>query len=214
MLGRIGHLKLIWNHEFPRHIHWIPMLDDLITFSLNTFDSATSFMEKKDDSTVGAWTNVVIHTFLTERPLLDDQPCVETVSSHASNHREATILEACRLGVLLYMIPVWRFFGVSPVVSEVLVNNARSILDKNKDIDWGDYLWPLKLWVLYVAGVEAVSNPVNRAWFAASISHIIIEKQLKNWDRAMEVVKIFLWFECLFKGYDEDLKRQVSEILE
>lgn len=206
LLKHIKYLRCIWKHELSNHTLWMQMFDDLYTFSFNTFDPATG--SPKDETTAGAWSNIIIHMFLRERPLKDF-----STQKTSHSYRDAVILEVCRLAVLLYMVPVWRFFGVSPVISDILVNKVRETLDENDTIEWGDLLWPLKLWVLYVAGVEATRSPANKAWFSASIAQIMAENRLENWADVMRVVERFLWSECLFKQRDDALENVVCSIL-
>jgi hypothetical protein len=82
---------------------WLSAYTDLVAFALCSFKRNPSMRQLADmPSEFGAWSNPMIHR------LLSWHPTEGTVSQNT------IVQETCRLGALLYLVPVWRCLGVSP----------------------------------------------------------------------------------------------------
>lgn len=105
---------------------------------------------------VPAWFNVVVHRLLTLRPLGNgvDFPDVDSVFA-----------EICRIGMLLYMAPIWRMYGAYPSYTQTLI---RKLFDINKSwsgwVGWDDDHFSILLWTLSVGAFEAEEFEVNDMW--------------------------------------------------
>ena len=193
-------LRYIWTRELPDHIEWLNLYEDMASFSFHTFEG----LSYRPHSTVvssdfGAWASNTIHQLLTWRPL----GCIDS--------RAAIIQEACRLGTLIYLVPVWRFFGVAPVVSAYLVSKLKNFLEMN-DVQWGG-LWPLQAWILYMAGLEAHAC-LEEAWYYDQLAWVFEYNGILTWDDGMAHIKNVLWFDCMFASKDEAMGTEVAAILE
>jgi hypothetical protein len=150
----------------------------------------------------GAWTNPLIHKLLTWRPAkLQDSP-------------KTRLQEMMRIGILLYLCPVWRFFGVSPVDGTTFVSKLRDLLTTGNVGQLGlDKFWMFHLWVLYVGGVEAQCS-CNGSWYYEQIFRIMRKNSLLSWHEGLDIIKNVLWFSCLFEGRDGVLRAEVDKLLE
>lgn len=196
----IDRVRYIWNRELAAYPKWLDLFADMANFSFHTFEGLSyrphSTMVLSD---FGAWASNTIHQFLSWRPLSCTSP------------RSAIIQEACRLGALIYLVPVWRFFGVAPVVSGYLISKLKLFLELNH-VEWGA-LWAVQAWILYMAALEAPGCQ-EEAWFYDQLACVLEFNGVTNWDDAMTYMKNILRFDCLFGGKDETLRTEVMAILE
>lgn len=170
---------------------WFFIFEDMIRFSYEDFaTSSESVSPAMSTSSVGsgAWTNSIIHRLLSFRPR-------ENVLSSRSFQTQ----EACRLGSLLFMVPVWRFFGVGPLAPGTLLTNLRHIIEVS-NAEWGQ-MSILRLWILYVGTVEALGGPLE-AWFLEHLVGMCMASGIKSWGEGIKAVKNVLWFSCLFESKD------------
>lgn len=195
-------VRRAWASEFPVVPQWLDLFEDMSRFSHSSFraSSLPSTPTSLDHtlSENGAWTNSIIHKLLSFRPC---------ASQELGSIVASRIQESCRLGCLLYMIPVWRLFGVAPVISGTLLANLHNILQENNK-SWGQ-LWMVELWVLYMAAVEALDGPFE-AYFIDRLASLCLANGIISWDRAMVIVKEALWFACLFNGRDRQLRERIN----
>lgn len=197
--GYLNHLDRIWADGGLGGSEWHKLYVDLVLFSIQSFQEAAEI--KTVDSMAadfGAWSNPMIHRLLSWRP------------AYGIATRESTILETCRLGALLYLVPAWRFFGVAPVISRNLVRNLKAVLI-NYDANWSS-VWLLKLWSLYMGGVEA-QDLEEADWYVTHIVETLVENGVRHWHEAIRHIRKIMWFECLFVGRDDVLAKKVSAML-
>lgn len=159
---------------FPDKPQWFGLFEDL------SRHSAAAFAGRGDDASTegdGTWTLSFIHRLLNWRPLLEaaavggGSPTTEAAIEHV-------VQEVFRLGMLLFLAPAWRRYGVRTFRGCILVRKLVALLERDAttsagagagagaDVLFGDDaaglaeyvwpapLWPLKAWALYVAAVE------------------------------------------------------------
>lgn len=199
-------LRATWAAHPTLHqeTEWLEIFNEMKTFSHDSFEGSvsTTAIVQHFAGEVGAWTNSTIHKLLTFRPV-----------SPPLSFQTARILEACRLGGLLYMVPLWRYFGVAPVSSVALQTSLHSLLkDFDDDVTWGQ-LWMLCLWVLYVGAVEALEGPFED-WFLDQMVSVCMANGIVKWDEGMAVVKRVLWFPCIFGQRHVALQYKMRYLLE
>lgn len=189
-----------------RDPEWLNIFEDISRLSHKIFNLSpmfpTSTMDKVSAER-GLWTISIIHRLLSYRPL---QNALSIKATH--------IQEACRLGALLYMVPVWRFFGVAPVASSTLLTNLHKQF-RDSDGAWG-HLWTLKLWILYLAAAESLDgNEVLESWFVNQLARLCLSNGISDWRVAMALIKTILWFDCLFwkvqDRLDEKMKLRLDQ---
>lgn len=190
----LTNMRNIWSLQHPgdRESDCLALLDAIIRYSHHTFGQATlPTTPDPDDVSAekGSWTNPIIHRLLSYRPLQQD-----------SSRWFSCMQEVCRLGCLLYMVPVWRSLGVAPVESATLLKNLNNSLDVD-DEKWGD-LWVLKLWTLYMAAIEALDTSAPgplQIWVLDQLTSVCLSNGVTDWNAGLALVKGILWFDCLFE---------------
>lgn len=185
-------LRAAWTADsvVGHETEWLDIFEEMQAFSHDSFEKSESTTAAVPHfaGEIGAWTNSVIHKLLTFRPV-----------SLPLSPQAFTVLEACRLAGLLYMIPVWRFFGVGPVASATLQASLHRILREDVRDDartWGQ-LWKLQLWVLYVGAMESLGGP-SESWFLGQIVSFSAMNGITSWSEGMAAVEGVLWFACVF----------------
>jgi hypothetical protein len=175
---------------------WITIFDDIV--QLISLDRAFSEEQLVLSITSGSWMEPTMWRLLTMRPL-----------QHGLD-REYVIEEACRLGTLLFLAPVWRCLGHSPVWTAAISRNLLLVLVKHM-IEWRE-LKPLLAWIIYVAAVET-SDLAERSQFVFMLAIIMSGLQLNNWEELMHLVKSILWVENVYAGTEDLIRDEVMAIL-
>ena len=96
-----------------------------------------------------AWTKVITHRLLSMRPL-------EYASHNRADRFPSFVAETLRLAMILYLAPIWRFYGVHPTYTQVMVHKLWETLE----VRLGGILWKklprtLYLWILFQGAFEA-----------------------------------------------------------
>ena len=170
-----------WVVSLPNNSELIAIYHALFVFSRETsFDEHNPRIVSSPYS--GAWTNALIHRLLSMRPL------------RKGNSPGYALEEVCRIASLLYLIPIWRSFGVSPVRSGQLVGKLRVILSCYS-ICWTN-LESLHMWILYMGCVEALRDDLG--WFLQETESWMECYGLESWDVLRQSVKSVLWIDNVF----------------
>ncbi|KAI4942193.1 hypothetical protein J4E91_010167 [Alternaria rosae] len=189
-------ISLAWKHQLPMQLDFITIFDDVI--QLISLDRAFNEEQLMLAITSGSWLEPTIYRLLAIRPL------------NHGNARENVVEEVCRLGTLLFLAPVWRRFGQSPVWTAAISRNLLLVLTKNM-VEWND-LKPLLIWVLYAAAIET-KDLAERSQFVFMLGILMSGMQLQAWDDIMSLVKSVLWVEKVFAGTDELIRDEVMQIV-
>ncbi len=99
------------------------------------------------------------------------------------------LLEACRLGVLLYVGIIQNEFWVSST-SKHLIWQLKSCLQRGSFAS--DSTCALRLWLVFLAG-SLVLDPTERLWFVYSIVQTVSQLSLPNWWDAKSLLETFAW---------------------
>jgi hypothetical protein len=177
----------------------IQIYEDVAKLSLIAFTSKRDGSLELDSLGAGSWTNPMIHRILSWRPMIP----IES--------RDTMIQEVFRLGLLLYMAPIWRWFGVAPVLTTKLVQNLVIFLDSNV-IDWPPGSWRIKLWAVYMGACEALDSS-HEAWYCNQIMLILREREMESWSLAVDHVYNFLWAEPVFAKRDSRLSTLIGILM-
>ncbi|KAG9193184.1 hypothetical protein G6011_03219 [Alternaria panax] len=189
-------VSLAWKYQLPMQLDFITIFDDVL--QLMSLDRAFNEQQLILAITSGSWMEPTIYRLLAIRPL-----------NHGDS-REVVIEEVCRLGTLLFLAPLWRELGQSPVWTAAISRNLLLVLMKNM-IEWYD-LKPLLIWVLYSAAVET-KDLAERSQFVFMLGILMSGMQLQEWDDVMSIVKSVLWVEKVFAGTDELIRDEVMQIV-
>lgn len=149
--------------------------------------------------TTGCWMEPTMARLLNIRPLNN--------GSDAGHVME----EVCRLGTMLFLAPIWRWLGASPVWTFTLRRNLLSVLNSYM-IDWGD-LKPLLVWAVYLAALET-RDAQERSQLAFMLAVLMGGLGIREWDEMLQVVKSVLWVDRVFaSNYDETVASVRDEVL-
>jgi hypothetical protein len=176
-------LASLLSQHLPDTKEWISIYSDLIHFSQLTHiesvkSNGRSWLESPD---VGGWTNVLILRLLDWRPM-------ELLTGTSQ-----VIAEMLRIGSLLYLVPVWRKYGVIPVRSDALIRKLIALWSKNLK-KW-EKLWLLEAWVLVMGAME--SKACERQFFVqelgklAGINSIPVSEVLRQAKNVMWIQDVF-----------------------
>jgi hypothetical protein len=127
----------------------------------------------------GGWTNVFIHRLLEWRPM----------ESGEQDSRQI-IMEALRLGSLLYLASIWRKFGVFPVRTCPLVQKLVEL--SLQGWGFGRELWQFEAWLLVMGAIE--SNGISHEYFIEKIFHLANRCSVSPTD-ILEIAQGVLWIE-------------------
>lgn len=198
-------LRRLWSLELPgdQGLEWLGLFESMSLFSHTSFEAFVvrdSQRPGNGSAEKGLWTNFVIHRLLSYRPMQQ--------SPHV---KDSHIQEACRLGSLLYMVPVWRLFGVRPITSATLLANLHDVLQDSNNLDAWGRLWTLRLWVLYMGAVEALGMDARlEVWFLDQVASVCLCNGINSWSDGVALVREVLWFACLFEDRSSQLEEKMS----
>ncbi|KAH8898164.1 hypothetical protein GQ53DRAFT_837144 [Thozetella sp. PMI_491] len=175
------------------------MYQELMLLTRRTFSRASVNTKSSVSTIAGAWVNPMVHVLLSWRPLeLSAEPA-------------ALVQEAFRLGALLYLAPIWRHFGVAPVISDRLVRNLQNLLD-DPAIDRNEN-WKVILWALCVGACETQADD-QVEWFAKTIVSMLREQRIQSWEDAMVHVRDVLWVDEVLAARASKLEAQITHQLQ
>ncbi|KAL6704519.1 hypothetical protein ACN47E_008148 [Coniothyrium glycines] len=192
----ISTMSLLWKQLLPMQIDWISVFDD--TAQLISLDQAFNEKQLVLAITSGSWMEPTIYRLLEIRPL------------HHSTDREHLIEEVCRLGTLLFLAPLWRIMGQSPVRTTAITRNLLLLLTKNM-IEWNE-LKPLLLWVVYMAAIET-QDLGERSQLVFMLAVLMSGMQLLEWQDIMKLIKSVLWVDKVYGGTDDLIRDEVLQIV-
>lgn len=118
--------------------------------------------------------------------------------------------EVCRLGTMLFLAPIWRWLGASPVWTFTLTRNLLSVLHGYM-IEWAE-LKPLLVWSVFFAALET-RDARERSQFAFMLAVLMGGMRIREWDELLQVVKSVLWVDLIFANSDDGIRDEVLNIL-
>ncbi|KAF2113766.1 hypothetical protein BDV96DRAFT_601240 [Lophiotrema nucula] len=189
-------ISLLWKQQLPMELDWISIFDDVV--QLISLDRAFSDGQIEAAVASGCWTEPTIVRLLSIRPL------------YRGNSRERVIEEVCRLGLLLFLSPIWRALGANPVRTTAFTRNLLWVLN-NHMVEWKD-LKPLLVWSIYLAAIEAYV-PFERDQFVFMLAVLMNGMQIKEWQDLMQVVQSVLWVDKVFSDSEELIRHDVMTIV-
>lgn len=188
-------MSLLWKQQMPTQLDWVTVFDDVV--QLISLDHAFNSTQLELAATSGSWIEPTIYRLLAIRPL------------KLGRDRGHVLEEVCRLGTLLFLAPIWRVLGQSPVWTATISQNLLLVLS-NYRTEWDD-LKPLLVWALFFAAVET-SDPGERCQFVSMLAIVMSGMQIHNWDNLLSVVKSVLWVDGVSAGSDELIRNEVMTI--
>jgi hypothetical protein len=174
---------------------WSGIYRDLVHFSQTTHiesveSNGRSWIESLD---VGGWTNVLILRLLEWRPL------------QAVAKNDAIIAHFLRIGSLLYLAPIWRKYGVSPLRTSSLVQKL-VLLRESYSADWKG-LWPLEAWILIMGAME--SSYSERQYLIEKLCGLA-RKQSLTVTELLWQAKNVLWIQDAFDQAEYALRAELE----
>lgn len=190
-------ISLEWKRQFPMKLDWITVFDDV--YQLISLDRGLTEKELQVAATTGSWMEPSMVRLLAVRPLAK------------GTERGNIIEEVCRLGTLLFLSPLWRWLGASPVWTFNITRNLLSVLNSQM-VEWGE-LKPLLAWAVYFAAIET-RDPQERSHFVFILAVLMSGMQFEEWEQLLEVVKSVLWVDLVFGAGDDSIRTDVLRILQ
>jgi hypothetical protein len=175
---------------------WITIFDDIVF--LTSLDCIFEERQLKLATMSGSWIEPIVFRLLDIRPL------------HRGIARENVIEEACRLGTLLFLAPVWRALGNSPVWTAVISRKLQIILSQHTT-EWNE-LNPLLVWILYSAAVET-ADLTERSHFVVMLAMLMNSLQIQDWSGLLQVVKSVLWVDTVSARGDDLIQDEAMQIV-
>jgi hypothetical protein len=157
---------------FPIHSELTDVFDDTARLSvhLEEEERRTSFNIYRDAVYTGNLIIGLVHRLLSAQnaginePDLDPQFGSETAAIGIRLH------ETCRLALLLFLAPIRRTMGLHPIDTRVHVRKLKQAFQlqiqtqqANRDVNVWAALSPLRLWILTMGMLEAVSGSESRS---------------------------------------------------
>jgi hypothetical protein len=176
--------------------NWISIFDDVS--QLIALDRAFAELQLEAAVTSGSWMEPTVFRLLLIRPL------------QQGNDKEHIMEEVGRLGMLLFLSPIWRFMGSSPVWTFAFTRNLLSVLNAHL-LDWND-LRPLLFWAVYFAAIETPVM-VERDSFIYMLAVLMRGSHFTDWEELMRVVKSVLWVEKVFANTEDLIREEVMGII-
>lgn len=155
---------------------------------------------------VPVWFNVVIHRLLSLRPLGTgvDLPDIDSIFA-----------EICRIGMLLYMAPIWRMYGAYPSYTQALTQKLVDISNNWSGwVGWDDEHFSILLWTLSVGAFEAEEFGKDEMWQWFVQTSASLASGRVGHHAALELVaraREMLWIPQIF---DEPATRFLLEVKE
>lgn len=177
-------------------LDWITIFDDVVQMIF--FDRAFNGEQLTLAITSGSWMEPVLYRLLVIRPM------------RQGNRRVNVIEEVCRLGTLLFLSPLWRALGQSPVWTSAISRKLLLVLTQNT-VDWNE-LRPLLIWVLYFATIET-EDLGDQSQFLFMLATLASRMQLLDWQEIMQVVKGVLWSKEVFSSHENAVQDEVMQIV-
>jgi hypothetical protein len=175
---------------------WVTIFDDVD--QLIMLDRGFGDEDKHLAETTGCWMEPTMVRLLAIRPL------------DSGSDPENVMEEVCRLGTMLFLAPIWRWLGASPVWTCTLTRNLHFILHSHM-IEWGE-LKPLLMWSVYFAALETC-DAQERSQFAFFLAVLMSRQKIREWDELVQVVKGVLWVDRVFASSDKHIRGEVLSIL-
>jgi hypothetical protein len=177
----------------------ISFYTDLATLCFATFEPSPETHNVPESILTGAWVNPFIHRMLSWRPelLVPGQQGMEQ--------------EIFRIGVWLFLTPVWRYFGVAPVISHFVLRKLRAVMQRQTLGGHHTGSDKIRRWALYMAACEEVLRSSDDDWFCRQLASRLAGGDAVSWSELVEDVKEILWLEPLFGVRDAEVKCAVLE---
>lgn len=175
---------------------WITIFDDVN--QLIMLDRGFTKDEKHLAETTGCWMEPIMVRLLAFRPLAK--------GTEPRNVME----EICRLGTMLFLAPIWRWLGASPVWTFNITRNLLTVLHSHM-IEWGE-LKPLLVWSVYFAAIKT-RDTQERDQFAFILAVLMRGMQMQEWEELVQVVKSVLWVDNIIASSDDTIRDEVLNIL-
>lgn len=103
---------------------------------------------------------------------------------------------------------IYEKYGSHPLSSAPYVQKQHELLSKNK-IEWDGFV-KTKLWIVYLAALEAGENTAKRRWFVMELVTSAADEGNETYPELEERVKKVLWVPGLFEGKVEALRRDIE----
>lgn len=103
---------------------------------------------------------------------------------------------------------IYEAYGAHPLSSAPYVQQQHELLSKNT-IDWEGFV-RTKLWIVYLAALEAGEDTAKRRWFVMELVTSAADEGNHEYLELEERIRGIMWIPALFDGKKEPLRRDIE----
>jgi len=178
----------VWRQQVDsvpdNHINIIQIFEEMALFSVHIENEELRTVSAvyEDAEFTGTFINIFLFYLLKARPASDD---INT---------NATLAEAVRLGLLLFLALIKRRFGLYPITFKIHVEKLVAVLGQDLR-EWHNFkrlrLWIVAMGLLEAAGEEHI-GPLKGEWGKA-----LQEEGIGDRNHAEKIVKDIMWIDSI-----------------
>lgn len=110
--------------------------------------------------------------------------------------------------MLMIIGMIYEAYGAHPLSSATYVEKQHRLVSKNK-IDWDGFV-KTKIWIAYLAALEAGENTAKRRWFVMELVTTAADDGNETYLQLEERVRSVMWIPELFEGKMEALRKDIE----
>ena len=190
-----------WIPYMYPHVELLDAFQYIVTGTQQAVDDLDSHSYDQKSLALPKWASVATHRLLSLRP--SDKTTHDGIEGLAD-----FFAEAFRLAMLLFMAPIWRYYGVCTVFTQIMVQKLHETLRiRLSGVHWGKRLATLQLWILCMGAFEAniVQDEKAERYFVEAF----VEASVLSPD-PIGGVRRLLWVPKLFDAQEAALQRDVD----
>ena len=158
--------------------------------------------KNEDQRDIPAWVLVTTHKLLSLSSTTSD--------THRGSSKNVVLAKIFRLGMLLFLAPIWRFYGARPTYTEVLVRKFYNLW-RTRSIKEDDpqTIQRFQVWALCMCAFEAQATTCAdvRRWAV----DLLVQSATDGLEPLPEV-KSILWLPGLFDIEEATLSREMDKL--
>jgi hypothetical protein len=171
-----------WRWMFPDQSEIMNIMDDQRAFSVHLKSEVKRTGGKVYSNGIFAATEIL--------PLLHRLLSL-SVATVNTDKQGSDMLQACRLGCILYLAEIRCLFGIMGIISTLQTKKLRNFLEASAN-DWKEFEL-LKVWCLAMGAMESFGS--LRAWYIAELGKASGKLSISSWDDMERQLRGVLWYD-------------------